>query len=162
MWLKNWDRINKSIGLLFLIIITSTGCSSHESEEVDNRLNAIMLKKIELQYKIWQKTPYRYGGSSLKGTDCSGLVKNFYQTKLGKSLPRSALEQAKIGKSVKKLQAGDLVFFKTNSSASGLHVGIYYKKGLFLHTSSKYGVQYSNLRETYWRSHYWKAKRLFE
>jgi cell wall-associated NlpC family hydrolase len=78
-------------------------------------------------------TPYRYGGATLDGFDCSGLV--FYaHRQLGLSVPRTSREQAEEATSVKprKLQRGDLVFFKVGSRRVN-HVGIYIGKKRFVH-----------------------------
>jgi cell wall-associated NlpC family hydrolase len=78
-------------------------------------------------------TPYRYGGATLDGFDCSGLV--FYaHRQLGLSVPRTSREQAEEATSVKprKLQRGDLVFFKVGSRRVN-HVGIYIGQKRFVH-----------------------------
>jgi len=78
-------------------------------------------------------TPYRYGGATLDGFDCSGRV--FYaHRQLGLSVPRTSREQAAEADSIKprKLQRGDLVFFKVGSRRVN-HVGIYIGKKRFVH-----------------------------
>jgi murein DD-endopeptidase len=78
-------------------------------------------------------TPYRYGGATLDGFDCSGLV--FYaHRQLGVSVPRTSRDQAEQAQSIKprKLQRGDLVFFKIGSRRVN-HVGIYVGKKRFVH-----------------------------
>ena len=78
-------------------------------------------------------TPYRYGGATLDGFDCSGLV--FYSHRqLGLSVPRTSREQAEGAAPIKprKLQRGDLVFFKVGSRRVN-HVGIYVGKKHFVH-----------------------------
>lgn len=138
------------------------GCSSSQGQVSirNTKPNRTMLTKIESHYKKWQKTPYRYGGTTLAGSDCSALVMNFFKNKFSKNLPRSAAEQAKLGVKVNTPKAGDLVFFKTGRGASGLHVGIYYADGKFLHASTSKGVTYSSLNESYWKKHYWMARRV--
>ena len=135
------------------------GCSTSHGQ-VSVKSDPVMLSKIEQHYKKWKKTPYRYGGTTLAGSDCSGLVMNFYKNRLQKTLPRSAAEQAKLGYKVTEPKAGDLVFFKTGRSRSGLHVGIYYADGKFLHASTSKGVIYSSLNENYWKKHYWMTRRV--
>ncbi|OCG25327.1 hypothetical protein A9G22_00435 [Gilliamella sp. App2-1] len=138
------------------------GCSTSHGQisVINTKSNPTMLAKIESHYKKWQNTPYRYGGTTLAGSDCSALVMNFFKNKLSKNLPRSAAEQAKLGVKVNTPKAGDLVFFKTGRSRSGLHVGIYYTDGKFLHASSSKGVTYSSLYESYWKKHYWMTRRI--
>ncbi|WP_081303071.1 C40 family peptidase [Gilliamella sp. App6-5] len=150
------------ITTLIFSIFMLFGCSTSQGQVAvkSTKPSPTMLAKIESHYKKWQNTPYRYGGTTLAGSDCSALVMNFFKNKLSKTLPRSAAEQAKLGVKVKKPKAGDLVFFKTGRSRSGLHVGIYYADGKFLHASTSKGVTYSNLNESYWKKHYWMARRL--
>jgi cell wall-associated NlpC family hydrolase len=83
----------------------------------------------------WLGTPYRYGGESTRGIDCSSLVQKSFAA-CGKKLPRVSRDQAKVGQRVeaKDLQPGDRLYF----SASGTHVdhtGIYMGNGLFVHAS---------------------------
>jgi cell wall-associated NlpC family hydrolase len=78
-------------------------------------------------------TPYSYGGATLDGFDCSGLV--FYaHRQLGLNVPRTSSDQADQATSIKprKLQRGDLVFFKINSRKVN-HVGIYVGEHRFVH-----------------------------
>jgi len=119
-----------------------------------------MRKKLYAQYGQWKGTKYEVGGSSKKGIDCSGFVYVTFKSKLGVVLPRSTELQADAGKNVDKghLRTGDLVFFKTGMFDR--HVGIYLERGRFLHASTSLGVTISRLEEDYWRSAYWKAKRI--
>ena len=78
-------------------------------------------------------SPYRYGGATLDGFDCSGLV--FYaHRQLGLTVPRTSSDQADLATQVKpkRLRPGDLVFFKVNSRRVN-HVGIYLGDHRFLH-----------------------------
>ncbi len=97
-------------------------------------------------------TPYRYGGASPRGFDCSGLVYYSYR-KAGIHVPRTTKAQLNGARRIRKsdLQEGDLVFFKlTRSSVS--HVGIYTRGGNFIHApSSGKQVRYGNLNDRYWR-----------
>jgi len=113
-----------------------------------------------MQYKGWKGTPYRYGGLSKNGVDCSGFIYQTYKTVFGISLPRSTTEQVKQGKRVyiNQLRAGDLIFFKTGRNVN--HVGIYLEKGKFVHASSSKGVIVSSMHTGYWKKSYWQARRL--
>ena len=115
---------------------------------------------LNQQYRDWNHVQHRMGGTSKKGVDCSGLVYQTYRTKFGVELPRSTENQSKIGLAVNQdqLRAGDLVFFKTGIFKR--HVGMYIDEGEFLHVSSRKGVMVSNLENPYWRSAYWKARRV--
>lgn len=148
------------ISLLFISSLILSSCSSNENKLSTDDIK--MLIKIESHYEKWKGTPYRYGGSTLSGIDCSALVMRFFKTQLSLSVPRTVAELAKLGDKVSHPQTGDLVFFKTGRGASGLHVGIYYAEGKFLNASTSKGVIYSSLNNTYWRKHYWMTRRLVD
>ena len=106
--------------------------------------------------------PYVWGGESMRGFDCSGLV--YYVLKnLGYSPNRTASTQYRMGTYVAKsdLQAGDLVFF-AGTSASGIsHVGIYVGDGKFIHSPHTGDVvKYSDLSSGYYANHYYGARRI--
>ena len=110
--------------------------------------------------------PYRYGGTSKRGMDCSGLVYKSFQA-VGKSIPRTSLQQSETGRriSMRSLRPGDLVFFKTGKSSQRInHVGIVSsvqgRKVTFIHASSSRGVKYDRLDEGYWEPLFKKAVRL--
>ncbi len=110
--------------------------------------------------------PYRYGGTSKRGMDCSGLVYKSFQA-VGKSIPRTSIQQSEIGRkiSMRSLKPGDLVFFKTGKSSQRInHVGIVSsvqgREVTFIHASSSRGVKYDRLDEGYWEPLFRKAVRL--
>lgn len=111
----------------------------------------------------WLGVPYRYGGITKKGVDCSGLAYQVYKKVYRKDLPRSTSELAK--KNIKnvskeKLNPGDLVFFATTGNKKKIsHVGIYLKDGYFIHASSRRGVVVSNLSEDYYKKAWKKGGR---
>jgi len=112
------------------------------------------------QYDEWRGTPSRLRGLDKRGIDCSGFVHVTFQSKLGSSLPRTTELQAQLGGTISKgnLQTGDLVFFRIDSNTR--HVGIFIEGNQFLHASKSRGVMISDLTNPYWRSRYWKSKRL--
>ncbi|MGC7590194.1 C40 family peptidase [Bisgaard Taxon 46] len=114
------------------------------------------------QQREWAGTPYRLGGQSQRGIDCSGFVQKTFLERFNIKLPRMTVDQAKYGQLVSKgdIQTGDLVFFKTGRGPNGYHVGIYVKDDLFLHASTKGGVIYSSLNSPYWSKKYWQARRI--
>lgn len=103
--------------------------------------------------------PYKFGGTTPKGFDCSGFVQYVFDKKKI-NLPRAADMQYKVGKSItpKSLQQGDLVFFSTYEKGAS-HCGIYLEQGKFIHASS-HGVMISRLDETYWKARYLGARRV--
>jgi LysM repeat protein len=106
--------------------------------------------------------PYRFGGSSVRGLDCSAFVKKIYEL-FNVSLPRTAREQSRVGKRVARneLEEGDLVFFNTRRRALG-HVGIYIGNNEFVHAASgrSKAVKIDTLDKPYYDTHFIKAVRL--
>ena len=106
--------------------------------------------------------PYRWGGTTEKGMDCSGFVMTVFWKAEKIQLPHSSRGMAGYGVSAPKagLRFGDLVFFKIRSYRIN-HVGIYVGEGRFAHASSTEGVTITPLDDPYYRDKYVKAKRLF-
>ncbi len=104
--------------------------------------------------------PYRLGGSSVTGIDCSAFVKKIYQV-FNITLPRTAYEQSHVGLRVARgeLLEGDLLFFNTRRKLG--HVGIYIGNNEFVHASSrKRGVRIDNLNTPYFDRRFVRAVRL--
>lgn len=111
--------------------------------------------------KMMLSTPYRFGGTTLKGIDCSGYVRKTFSF-LDFELPRSAREQYRIGEAVSKsdLSVGDLVFFRTYAKYPS-HVGIYLGNNQFIHASSRnHEVEIASLNLPYYQKRYIGAKRI--
>jgi len=118
--------------------------------------------KDDLQSIIepWLGTPYRFGGSSRSGTDCSGFVMQVFKKWKNIALPHSTRQSWKMGKSVRSgsLQRGDVVFFGNFWNVN--HNGIYLGNNQFVHASSSRGVMISDLfDEGYWEARYKGARR---
>lgn len=109
--------------------------------------------------KPWIGTPYRYGGSSKSGVDCSGFVMQIYKEVRGMYLPHKASKMYDMGKSVSRsdLREGDLVFFGSFWEID--HVGIYLSGDRFVHASSSKGVMISPMDNVYWEKRYQGARR---
>lgn len=108
--------------------------------------------------------PYKWGGTSESGFDCSGLTRAVYRLN-GISIPRTSFEQYGDGASITKakLQKGDLVFFSTNKSKRINHVGIYIGNNEFIHAPSKGKVvSKARLDSNYWHKIYQGARSYLE
>ena len=113
--------------------------------------------------KTFLGVPYRLGGSTFRGIDCSAFVKKIYQI-FSVDLPRTAREQLHFGKGIEKkeLEEGDLVFFSTRR-ANGTHVGIYIGNNQFVHASSvKREVKIDNLDTPYYNKRFLRGVRVKE
>ena len=107
--------------------------------------------------------PYRTGGATPAGFDCSGLVEYVY-ARNGIAVPRTVAEQYRVGQSVRRsdLAPGDLVFFHTVSRGAS-HVGIWLGGDDFVHAPSGSGeVRVEHLSAHYWASRYVGARRIGE
>jgi probable lipoprotein NlpC len=113
-------------------------------------------------------TPYRYGGSTSKGMDCSGLLCTSFAS-IDVKLPRTSNEQANYGKTVRvtDIAPGDLVFFAERKGSNKIsHVGMVTAvKGkdqvMFIHSSTSRGVVEDNLFGEYYQKIFVKAIRPF-
>jgi cell wall-associated NlpC family hydrolase len=105
--------------------------------------------------------PYKYGGSTPTGFDCSGLVQYSYK-QAGVSLPRSTdgLLNASAPRRGSRLRPGDLLFFDQEGKKKS-HVGIYLGDGRFVHApSSGKTVRTDKLDSPYWKKHLSEARRI--
>ena len=109
----------------------------------------------------WIGIPYRWGGTTRRGIDCSAFVQQYVRQNLGIELPRTTAGQRYEGVSINKadLLPGDLVFFRRRGIR---HVGVYLSEGEFIHASSSRGVTISKLESSYWSRHYWMSRRILE
>lgn len=113
-------------------------------------------------------TPYRYGGNTKGGIDCSGLIQQCYK-KINVKLPRTAKEQSKIGssKSWGSIREGDIVYFKFKQKGEKwYHTGMITKvtknEIKFIHASTSRGVVESNLKSDYYRKNVKKFRRVIK
>ncbi len=104
--------------------------------------------------------PYRMGGVTVQGIDCSAFVRKMYEF-FNIKLPRTAREQAMVGVRVDrdKLEAGDLVFFRTKRPIG--HVGIYIGNNEFVHASYRArSVRIDSLEKPYFQQRFQRAVRV--
>lgn len=104
--------------------------------------------------------PYRFGGQTRSGMDCSGFIRQVFQEVHGMRLPHSSSAIYGIGEPISRsdLEPGDVVFFKKLGFID--HSGIYMGKGYFIHSASSVGIAYSALNAPYFREHYAGARRI--
>ncbi len=113
--------------------------------------------------KTFLGVPYRLGGATMRGIDCSAFVKKVYEI-FGVALPRTAREQSCVGRPIGKdeLEEGDLVFFQTQR-ARRTHVGIYIGNGEFVHaSSSNKQVKVDHLEKPYFHQRFLRGVRVKE
>lgn len=119
--------------------------------------------KLYIEAAEWMGVPYRPGGDSKRGTDCSGLTDQLYNKVYRTQLPRSTDQQREESSKITKrnLREGDLVFFTSRRSGKKVaHVGIYLKEGKFIHASTGSGVIVSRLNEKYYTQHWMSGGRV--
>jgi len=119
--------------------------------------------KMMRQISKYMGVPYKLGGESIEGMDCSGYTMTVYEASIGVKLPRTSAEQSKLGSEVRfeELKFGDLVFFNTTGDRAS-HVGIYLGDDLFAHASVTQGVTISSLQSSYYRDRYESARRIID
>lgn len=120
-------------------------------------------EKILMEIIKYIDTPYKYGGNTKDGIDCSAFTQSVYDKTLAIELQRSARDQFQEGDVVgdkEDLQFGDLVFFNTRRGVKPGHVGIYIGDHLFAHASSKNGVTVSSLDEEYYSKRFMGGRRV--
>ncbi|MFT5601342.1 MAG: lipoprotein Spr [Flavobacteriales bacterium] len=107
----------------------------------------------------WLGTPYKYGGTSKKGVDCSAFTKavleDSYDIVLHGNSKTLHVNSEKITDQ-RNLKEGDLVFFKINKSHVS-HIGVYLQNGYFVHASCSKGVMVNNLNESYYKKYYFEG-----
>ncbi|MBV7440307.1 C40 family peptidase [Weeksellaceae bacterium TAE3-ERU29] len=128
----------------------------------------LTINKLIQEAESYIGTPYRLGGTSRSGIDCSAFMQRIYEIE-GIDLPRVSRSQASIGIPVSRgeLQRGDLIFFSTTSRSRVTHVGMVYDvtddgQVSFIHASSSRGVVVSSLEESYWAKRFRVARRIDE
>ena len=155
-------RTTGNILMTLVVLLFLTNCSASKGQKqgkADKVLNVA---------QSYIGTPYKWGGTSRSGMDCSGLVCTAYSS-VGMKLPRTVVDQAKLGREVSmgSLRKGDLVIFRIKRKKKGRvwHTGIVKEvvsknEILFVHASSSKGVTVSNLMSDYYQKWFKQARRL--
>lgn len=159
---KNMEPVKRDIP-------TTTVTRTEGLRSLDSRFSGKVSGEIQDLLKDAQKylgAPYKYGGSTSSGFDCSGFTLTVFQENSFK-LPRRSSDQAVTGDEVdiKNVKPGDLLFFATGGGTRVSHVGIVHDIGKdgevkFIHSSTSKGVIISSLNEKYWNKAYLHAQRV--
>ncbi len=144
------DRVTEN----FELYLKETASSDYAefSRKLGYSLNGKEDKRLLAEIVSWLGTPYKYGGNSKSGADCSGFVKEVFKSVYNIDLDRSTSDQVKNGRKInskQSLKEADLVFFRI-SGRNISHVGIYISNNYFAHASSSRGVVVDNLDQKYY------------
>ncbi len=145
-------------------VVAETDKDHQSSSDPLGKWNSVHERSLFIRVaKGFLGAPYRLGGSSVRGLDCSAFVKKIYQF-FDISLPRTAREQSRVGKNVarEELKEGDLVFFNTRRAFG--HVGIYIGNNEFVHAAAgrQRMVKIDTLEKPYYDKRFVKAVRIKE
>jgi len=173
----------KKNALILIFIISFSACKSTKNRRVvtkktrttktvkrttpiNSNTSTKSVSNVVNYAKTFEGVRYKYGGTTKKGMDCSGLIYTSYKNE-NISLPRTTRDLSKTGDWVdlKEVKEGDLVFFATKKNSRAVnHVGIVTtaRPGYveFIHASTSKGVMISNLAERYWYLAYVQARRV--
>ena len=160
-------KINQKLLLPAAMLATLflTSCASSRNRHASVREEKT--EKVIGTARSYLGTPYKYGGTTRSGMDCSGLLMNSFIV-IDIKLPRSSEDQSKIGTEVKmnELEPGDLVFFATGKKKREItHVGLVTEcrakdNVKFIHASSSLGVVETNLYAEYYQKRFREARRV--
>jgi probable lipoprotein NlpC len=165
--MANKNRFNLlTISILCTFLTTSCGIFNAKKTERSTRYSSQTVARVVQKARSFSGSPYKYGGTTAAGFDCSGLVTVAFQS-VNLALPRTSYDMAEIGRVVKMddIEVGDLVFFVTNKNSNRIsHVGIVTEvigdDIRFIHASDS-GVREDNLGSKYYKSTFAKAVRPF-
>ena len=145
--------------LIVFTILFSICCLKLCAEDISPAQAQVNREKFVAESKKYVGCPYVYGATGPDSFDCSGLIYYVANQALGLQLPRTSKAMYSFCKVVpkEKMEEGDLLFFKTNNTASISHVGIYLGGSQFISAISdgpNSGVIISSLDQEYWKPKY--------
>lgn len=164
--------LKKTIFLLPLIVLmVSCGISkrSVQSENTsvsEKRAADPVMLRVSENAKTFVGTKYKYGGTTKKGMDCSGLIYTaFLEEDI--SMPRTSRDMSHLGKrlNLREVEVGDLLFFETDKKKKVInHVGLVVDRKpdeiYFIHSTTSRGVIISTMEENYWKQNFVMARRV--
>ncbi len=153
------------LSLFVVILILFAACASARKA----RIREEQVKEVIQAARAFTGTPYKWGGTTRAGMDCSGLTGNAYRA-IDLNLPRTTDGQALVGEKInlKKVIPGDLVFFATGKKRREItHVGIVTEKKSgdnvkFIHASTSLGVVETNIYSDYYIKRFRTARRIID
>ena len=140
-----------------------SGVSSRILSNNESNKFSTVKEKMLMEIIRYLNTPYKYGGTTKKGIDCSAFTQAVFSHAIDFQLLRTARAQFTQGIEIdnkEDLKFGDLIFFNTRRRVKPGHVGIYIGDNLFAHASSKNGVIVSSLEHNYYSTRFMGARRL--
>lgn len=142
------------IVLMMVVLALLSGCAGPQLKTEEQTGLSYERTMILTEAKKTLGVPYRYGGNSLSGLDCSGLVQRSY-SKAGIKVPRTSSEQFSALPPIKKARPGDLLFFDTSGGGKASHVGIYLGNDQMIHApGSGREVTTTQLSLDYWQKRF--------
>jgi len=162
--------------LLLACLLAASGCTIRPAPRYTDSMGASVLVadleerrragpgRLARVVNTYLGIPYKWGGTTRAGMDCSAFTRAIFRETYGVELPRTSLQMYGVGRAVgskQDLRPGDLVFFKNTYSGTGVsHVGIYMGEGQFAHASSSKGSTITPLDNPYFKTRYAGARRI--
>ena len=158
-------RLLKSMLFFLLCVLCSCRGSKHTAKSSEGHISKKEVRKVLVRAEEQLGVPYKWGGKTPSGFDCSGFTRYCYAPYI--KLPATAALQSKTGHKVarRKARKGDLVFFRGSNAKDKTvgHVGIVYagrgRHARFIHSATN-GVQFSKLDEDYYRKRLLRVRRV--
>jgi lipoprotein Spr len=132
------------------------------AEQLGVSKNEILNIELYTFVDEWIGTPYKYGGKSKEGIDCSDFTVILCKTVYNKNIdvPASKIYSQCKPIDISEIKEGDLVFFTIDGGDRISHVGVYLQNNKFIHASTKKGVIINDLNEAYYKKYFYKAARI--